>query len=188
MKRTVKLKESELRQMIAESVKRVLDEVSFDTAQRAYMASQDVNRPMSPAMQRRTQKNPFARAQQSNNLKQGASNSFNREYGYNLKNVPYGSGDDTNMNVADTSKPYYGGQNMYGPQSDYFQEFGGKYQGEGEPSQMYARSTKQRNYGDSNVNNGENQEMSLNNKMTNPRFYNAVRKGRNAINRTHGVK
>lgn len=56
MKRTIKLSESKLRQMIAESVKRLLDEVSFDTAQRAYMATQNVNRPMSQAMQRRMQK------------------------------------------------------------------------------------------------------------------------------------
>ena len=96
--------------------------------------------------------------------------------------------DNINMDVADTSKPFYGGQNMYGSQSDYFQEFGGKYQGKGEPSQMYARSTEQKKFGDSDVNDGENQEMSVKNKMTNPQFYNAVRKGRNAINRTHGIR
>jgi len=184
-KKLIRLTESDLHKIVKESVNKVLNEISYNMAQRAYNASQDLNRPMSAAMQRKMQNNPYAKAQQMSNLKQGASNSFNRDYGYNLKNVPYGSGGDDNMDVADKSKPYYGGRNMYGSNGNYFHEFAGRgYEGDDNAEQMYYRRTQQKDWG----NGGDpytNQEMSFKNKMANPMLANAIRKGNNAVDMAH---
>lgn len=113
-----------LMEIIAKTIKKHLyeglEETSFDVAQRAYQKASDPNRVPSAAMQRRLAKNPSAMAQQNIALKQGASNSFNREYGHNLANVPYGSGDDSEMTVADPTKPAYGGSNLWAPGRDIF--------------------------------------------------------------------
>ena len=184
-KRIIRLTESDLHRIVEESVKRTLNEVSFEKAQAAYLATQNPNRPISPAMQRRMANSSLARAQQSDNLKRGASNSFNREYGYNLKNVPYGSSDPDDVELADPSKPYYGGLNMYGPDRNYFQEYGGTLGDNGDPSPMYARETVQKKWGDRENSEGENVEMSLKDKFQNPGLYASIMRGRNAVNKAH---
>ena len=186
MKQKIRLTESDLHRIVKESVNRVLNEISYQKAQAAYQASQDMNRPESPAMQRRMSNNPLARTQQMDSLKQGASNSFNRDYGYNLKNVPYGSGDDDNMGVADPSKPYYGGGNLYGIRGDYFASTAGKgvdAEGEGINTQMNTRPTR---YWGNNPNeyNERNINISTKDKIMNPRWASAVNRGEKALNNT----
>lgn len=181
MKKLKKLhSENYIRKAVRESVNRVLNEISFEKAQAAYQASQDPNRPLSPAMQRRMAKNPMARSQQMGNLKQGASNAFNRDYGYNLKNVPFGSGDDSDMGVADPNKSYYGGGNLYRPFGDSFETAAGKVGG---PLQNNSRTL--RNWGN---NPDEYDERGINvstkDKIMNPRFAQAVQRGERALDNT----
>lgn len=168
-------KENFIRKAVMESVSGVLNELSFEKAQAAYQASLDPNRPLSPAMQRRNNK-----GQQMNNLKQGASNAFNRDYGYNLKNVPFGSGDDSDMGVADSNKPYYGGGNLYRPFGDSFETAVGKVGG---PLQNNSRTL--RNWGN---NPDEYDERGINvstkDKIMNPRFAQAVQRGERALDNT----
>ena len=179
-KKSIRLTESQLRQMVRESVDKVLQEVSFQTAQAAYQASQDPNRPISPAMQRRMANNQGAFAQQRGNLKQGASNAFNRDYGYNLKNVPYGSGDDSEMTVADQNKPFYGGGNLYAPKGDYFDSAAGKG-----PDNVQ-RNTRATQYWGNNP--GEYNQKGINisakDQIMNPKWANAVRRGEKALDNT----
>jgi len=178
-KNRIRLNESGLRRIVNESVRRVLNEISFETAQSAYQKSQDTNRQMSPAMQRRMGKNSMAYAQQQNALKNGATNSFNRDYGYNLKNVPYGSGDNENMTFADPRKPYYGGSNLYAPYGNYFSSIAGQ----GGNEQTNGRTTS---YWGNNPNgyNERNIDVSLKNKIMNPQWANAVRRGEKALDNT----
>ena len=178
-KKLIRLTESDLHRIVKESVNRVLNETSFNLAQSAYQSAQDPNRPMSQAMQRRMAKNPMARSQQMNNLKQGASNSFNREYGYNLKNVPYGSGDDMNMDVADQNKPYYGGRNMYGPSGNYFSSVAGKDGNE------QGNSRTMKNWGNNpNEYDERNIGVSTKDKLMNHGWANAVQRGEKALDNT----
>ena len=72
MKRTIRLAESDLRNIVKESVKRVLNEVSTDTLHNAYQKSQDLTKKLpnlsrDPKVQRRfRQKHAFY--QHNNNL------------------------------------------------------------------------------------------------------------------------
>lgn len=116
MKQVIRLTESDLHKVIKESVKRVLRETSFNTAAEAWKASMDDSRPQSAAFQRRLAKNPHAAIERDFNFKNGVNNAFNREFGYNLKNVPYGSDEDnTALDVDDKTKPYHVGGMLYAP-------------------------------------------------------------------------
>ena len=180
-KKLIRLTESDLHRIVKESVKKILSETSFQRAQAAYQASQDPNRQMSPAMQRRMSKNSMAAAQQMSAIKQGATNSFNREYGYNLKNVPFGSGDDINMEIADTSKPFYGGSNLYRPNSNVFREVGGMP----DTNPAYTRTTMQKNFNNDTNYQEDDVNMSVGNALKNPGFASAVMRGRKAVDKTN---
>lgn len=108
MKQQIRLTESELRHIISESVKKIISEVSFEKAHAAALSAVDPKRRMSPAMQRRMARDGWgASAEQALNLKKGAVNSFNREYGKNLADVPYGDA-DTSYRKKYNQKPSYG--------------------------------------------------------------------------------
>lgn len=181
MKRTIRLTESDLHRVIKESVKTYLNEISFEKAQAAYQASMDPNRQPSPAMQRRMAKDSWSRAYQMNNLKQGATNAFNWDYGHNLKNVPYGSGDDKNMDIADPSKPAYAGRNIYAPRGNYFAS-GAFIPGHADTCDDNQNNRTVRNWGD-DPNEYEKRDMEIptKTKLTNPKFASAVRRGEKAL-------
>lgn len=111
MKQQIRLTESELRHIISESVKKIISEVSFEKAHAAALSAADPNRNLSIAKQRRAAKNrwsdEYEHAMQAKNLNYGAVNSFNREYGKNLTNIPYGDA-TANVNIKHAQKPAYG--------------------------------------------------------------------------------
>ncbi len=91
----IKLTESELKNIIRESIKNVITELDWRTYQSDSEKDSDPRR--------------------SDRFRQAASNAFNRQNGYGLNNVPYGDGDDKDM-TADGS--FYGGTNLYHPYND----------------------------------------------------------------------
>lgn len=111
MKQQIRLTESELRHIISESVKKIISEVSFEKAHAAALSAADPNRNLSIAKQRSAEKNrysnEYARAMQARNLNNGAVNAFNREYGKNLTNIPYGDA-PANVEIKHAQKPAYG--------------------------------------------------------------------------------
>lgn len=117
MKQQIRLTESELRHIISESVKKIISEVSFEKAHAAALSAADPKRRMSPAMQRRMARDGWdTKAEQAINLKKGAVNSFNREYGKNLADVPYGDA-DTSYRKKYYQKPSYGMRGGSSPKS-----------------------------------------------------------------------
>lgn len=108
MKQQIRLTESELRHIISESVKKIISEVSFEKAHAAALKAADPERQISPAMARRITRDGWkATADQAFNLKKGTVNSFNREYGKNLADVPYGDA-DISYKKKYYQKPSYG--------------------------------------------------------------------------------
>lgn len=100
MKRTIKLTENDLHRVIKESVNTILSELDWRTYQSAY----------EKALKRGDWK-------KANEFRQAATNSFNRQNGYGLKNVPYGNGSDEN---ARPDGQFYAGGNTYEPYGDTF--------------------------------------------------------------------
>ena len=96
MKRQVRLTEGQLNRIIKESVNNILSELDWRTYQSAYEKSNGSRR---------------------QNFRQAANNSFNRQNGYGLKNVPYGHEDDLNMSA---DGDFYGGGNLYTYNGDRF--------------------------------------------------------------------
>lgn len=116
MKRKIKLTESDLHNIIKESVNHILSELDWRTYQSAYEKALD-------------------RGRKPSEFRQAATNSFNRQNGYGLKNVPYGNGSDKNM-TPDGS--FYGGGNLYTPDGDSFLTKSGKTAyGQNNPEALY---------------------------------------------------
>lgn len=69
----IKLTESKLQQIVSETVKKVLSELDWRTYASAAQKSEE-----------------NGDTERSNKFRQAAQNSFNRQNGYGLKNVPYG--------------------------------------------------------------------------------------------------
>ena len=114
MKRKVRLTESDLHRIIKESVKNVLNELDWRTYQSAAQkagTNGDFNREAK-----------FRRA---------ASNSFNRQNGYGINNIPYGDGDDSKMTV-NKNGGVYGGGNLYSYDGDEFQTTSGVANNDGD--------------------------------------------------------
>ena len=118
MKRKIKLTESDLHNIIKESVNHILSELDWRTYQSAYEKS--LNRDGSGG--------------RTSGFRQAATNSFNRQNGYGLKNVPYGNGSDQNMKA---DGKFYGGTNLYTPDGDSFWTGSGKTNGQDEPEAVY---------------------------------------------------
>ena len=118
MKQRIKLTESALRNYIKESVREILHETSFDVAGNAYknwLEKENDEDNYSPAFKRRLERNPDAKFERGENFRNGMINSFNREYGHNLNNVPKGS--DSNifgMDVDDKEQPHIEGTTTFG--------------------------------------------------------------------------
>lgn len=109
MKQQIRLTESELKHIIGESVKKIIAEISFEKAHAAALKASDPEHRHSKAMTRRRLNNIDIDAlkQQRTNLQNGAVNAFNREYGKNLDNVPYGS-TPSHLFPKHPQKPLYG--------------------------------------------------------------------------------
>ena len=189
-KKLIRLTESDLHKIVKDSVNRILNEVSYQKAQSAANAAIMGGRQLSPAMQRRLHKNPNALSDRINNLSKGATNSFNREYGYNLKNVPFGSGDNSNMGVADTSKPFYMGKNVQGQDGFRgFEDIAGYDTGE-KPSaydDVIHRGMTEIRPNSQDPGSEEriwNYPMSAKDSVKNPKLASVVNRGRKAINNT----
>lgn len=86
MKHKIKLTESQLHNIISESVKDILSELDWRTYQSAYEKDTDPNYPKKPGRRGR-----------ASDFRQATTNAFNRQNGYGLRNVPYGAGNDNQM-------------------------------------------------------------------------------------------
>ena len=106
MKRTIKLTENDLHRVIKESVNTILSELDWRTYQSAY-----------------EKPNKRGDWKKANEFRQAATNSFNRQNGHGLKNVPYGNGSDENVRP---DGQFYAGSNMYAPYGDTFATASGK--------------------------------------------------------------
>ena len=109
MKRKIKLTESQLHNIISESVQEILSELDWRTYQSAYEKDEDPNYPKKSRRHGR-----------SSDFRQAATNAFNRRNGYGLRNVPYGAGESDKMT---TDGEFYGGSNLYKPGGGYNDEF-----------------------------------------------------------------
>lgn len=125
MKQQIRLTESEFKHIISESVKKIISEVSFEKAHAAALSAADPDRKISPAMKRRMARTKWddARAEQAINLKRGAVNSFNREYGKNLADVPYGDA-PVSYKKKYYQKPSYGMRGDSNPMNYETYEYG----------------------------------------------------------------
>lgn len=113
MRKVIRLTESDLHKVIKESVKTIIRETSFQKAGNAlknWHERQDDAENYSPAFKRRLEKEPYAKIEREKNLRQGATNSFNREFGHNITNIPHGSGTQSgNVDIIDKTKPHIEG-------------------------------------------------------------------------------
>ena len=115
MKRKIKLTESQLHNIISESVQEILSELDWRTYQSAFEKDEDPNYPKKSRRHGR-----------SSDFRQAANNAFNRQNGYGLHNVPYGAGKDDKMT---TDGEFYVGNNIYRPGvgNDQFVTTSGNY-------------------------------------------------------------
>ena len=108
MKRTIKLTENDLHNIIKESVNHILSELDWRTYQSAAEKALDRGE---------------WDGRRPDEFKQAATNSFNRQNGHGLKNVPYGNGSGENMRGYSN---IYAGGNKYGPDGDIFSTTSGQ--------------------------------------------------------------
>ena len=180
-KNIVRLTESDLHRVIKESVKQIINEISPELAMKGYYASLNKDRELSPAMKRRFAKNPNAMRERDKNLSQGAQNAFNREYGDNLDNVPYGSGDSTNLRPKDMSKPVYGvSVDPHGVHA-----MAGNWSDKG----PYYDGLMYNFHGfDGETNDNQRKDLSFGTKIKNPKMAHKVKKGNDFLNKNVGPK
>jgi hypothetical protein len=118
-KQLIKLTESDLHKIVKESVQKILTEMDWRSYQAAYEAE--------------IAKNGYTK--RAEKFRQAATNAFNRQNGYGLKNVPYGYQKDNNV-TADGD--YYAGGNLYRYDGDAFETNSGRAQlGNNEPDKVY---------------------------------------------------
>lgn len=102
----IRLTENKLKQIVVESVKKVLTELDWRT--------------YASAAQKEMQRG----GKRGNSFKQAATNAFNRQNGYGLTNVPYGDGDDKNLSHNGNNQAY-AGELMYAPHGMEFNTYSG---------------------------------------------------------------
>lgn len=99
----IRLTEEDLHKVIVESVKNILSELDWRTYQSA--SEKDTN------------------PRRASRFRDAATNSFNRQNGYGLKNVGYG--DDMSHDM-EADGDFYGGGNQYANKGDMFATVSGK--------------------------------------------------------------
>ena len=123
MKRKIRLTESDLHNIIKESVNTILNELDWRTYQ--------------SAAQKAGTNGDFKR---ETKFRHAATNAFNRQNGYGLKNVPNGDGIGDNMTFSKNG--FYGGCNVYNYDGDEFETKSGTLDKDGKDLEKVYSSQK----------------------------------------------
>lgn len=130
--------EAQLKSVIKQTINEVLNELDWRTYQNASQKAYQKGGKLYG-----DERNKAYR--QGDRFRRAATNSFNRLNGYGLKNVPYGDGDNNQMQT--TKNDFYVGGNIYTSQGDNFNTMSGHVNNDGEidtayNTQSYNKNTK----------------------------------------------